>query len=217
FYRRQKELLGTDSGFRELGYLIVATDEAGMLAGRERVAMQARAGLAVRWLEAAQASELNPWLAPDSIYGASYLATDGCIDPARNVRAYSIAMEKAGVELREFTTFTGLELAGGDGTSRVAAVLTDGGRIETSRVDLSRGLYWRLEDGGLLFGMSNHGEAPGPARSIDWAYLESMRVRLARFLPVTRGLELRKVWAATIDYTADHQPILGPGLAADRL
>jgi len=263
FYRRQKELLGTDSGFRELGYLIVATDEAGMLAGRERVAMQARAGLAVRWLEAAEASELNPWLAPDSIYGASYLATDGCIDPARNVRAYSIAMEKAGVELREFTTFTGLELAGGDGTSRVAAVLTDGGRIETSRViltggpqlrevgqaagifipagavrhqvaitqphpafqverqpmgfDLSRGLYWRLEDGGLLFGMSNPGEAPGPARSIDWAYLESMRVRLARFLPVTRGLELRKVWAATIDYTADHQPILGPGLAADRL
>src|SRR5579864_5940217 len=81
--------------------------------------------------------------------------------------------------------------------------------------DLSGGLYWRLEDGGLLFGMSNPQEPPGPARSIDWRYLEAMRGRLAHFLPVTEGMELRKVWAATIDYTADHQPILGPALGAD--
>jgi sarcosine oxidase subunit beta len=64
--------------------------------------------------------------------------------------------------------------------------------------------------------MSNPNEAPGPARSIDWTYLRSMQERLARFLPVTAGLELRKVWAATIDYTPDHQPILGPGLNRDR-
>ena len=63
--------------------------------------------------------------------------------------------------------------------------------------------------------MSNPQEPPGPARSIDWTYLEAMRRRLADFLPVTEGLELRKVWAATIDYTADHQPILGPALSAD--
>src|SRR4029077_8964304 len=64
----------------------------------------------------------------------------------------------------------------------------------------------------LLFGMSNPDEAPGPARGIDWPYMEAMRSRLARSLPVTPGLELRKAWAATIDYTPDHQPILGPGL-----
>jgi sarcosine oxidase subunit beta len=44
-----------------------------------------------------------------------------------------------------------------------------------------------------------------------------MRRRLAHFLPVTEGLELRKVWAATIDFTADHQPILGTALTADRV
>lgn len=263
FYRRQKDLLGTDSGFRELGYLIVATDEAGERAGRERVAMQARAGLAVRWLSPVEAAHLNPSLAAESLHGASYLATDGCIDPIRNVRAYSLAMAKAGVELREFTTFRGLEVAGGDAARRVTAVIADGDRIETSRViltggpqlrevgrtagisipaggvrhqvavtephpaflverqpmgfDLSGGLYWRLEEGGLLFGMSNPDEVPGPARSIDWVYLTDMRRRLARFLPVTRALELRKVWAATIDYTPDHHPIIGPGLAADGL
>jgi sarcosine oxidase subunit beta len=80
--------------------------------------------------------------------------------------------------------------------------------------DLGAGLYWRLEDGGLLFGMSNPDEPPGPARTIDWSYMDAMRSRLARFLPVTAALELRKAWAATIDYTPDHQPILGPGLDA---
>jgi len=81
--------------------------------------------------------------------------------------------------------------------------------------DLSGGLYWRLEDGGLLFGMSNPDEPPGVARSVDWAYLTAMRQRLATFLPLTGQLELRKVWAATIDYTPDHQPILGPAIRPD--
>jgi sarcosine oxidase, subunit beta len=34
-------------------------------------------------------------------------------------------------------------------------------------------------------------------------------------VPVTRGLGLRKIWAATIDYTPDHLPILGPALRPD--
>jgi sarcosine oxidase subunit beta len=42
-----------------------------------------------------------------------------------------------------------------------------------------------------------------------------MRARLAELVPVTAGLGLRKVWAATIDYTPDHLPILGPALDAD--
>jgi sarcosine oxidase subunit beta len=42
-----------------------------------------------------------------------------------------------------------------------------------------------------------------------------MRARLAELVPVTRGLALRRVWAATIDYTPDHLPILGPGLDSE--
>lgn len=258
FYRRQHELLGADSGFRELGYLILATTDEDVRAGRARVEMQRRAGVDARWVEPEAAVELNPNLAPGSIKGASYLATDGCIDPPRNVRAYSLAMRQVGVELREHTTFLGLRL---DQNGTVAAVETSMGIIETARViltggptlsevgrtagmsipvgavrhqvavtephdafdvkrqamgfDLSAGLYWRLEDGGLLFGMSNPDELPGPAREIDWAYMDEMRSRLAALMPATAGLALRKVWAATIDYTPDHQPILGPGLNAN--
>ena len=39
--------------------------------------------------------------------------------------------------------------------------------------------------------------------------------RLARFVPVTAGLGIRKAWAATIDYTPDHLPIIGPVLRED--
>jgi len=81
--------------------------------------------------------------------------------------------------------------------------------------DLPNGLYWRPEDGGLLFGMSNPDEPPGPARDIDWPYLDKMRERMNELVPVTAGLGLRRAWAATIDYTPDHLPILGPALGAD--
>ena len=34
-------------------------------------------------------------------------------------------------------------------------------------------------------------------------------------MPITRDLGLRKIWAATIDYTPDHLPILGPAIRPD--
>jgi sarcosine oxidase subunit beta len=80
--------------------------------------------------------------------------------------------------------------------------------------DLAAGLYWRPEEGGLLFGMSNPEELPGDNREVDEAYLALMRQRLARLVPVTGRLGLRRIWAATIDYTPDHLPIIcrAPGL-----
>ena len=64
--------------------------------------------------------------------------------------------------------------------------------------------------------MSNPDEPPGIAREIDWPYLTEMHQRMAAVMPVTAGLAIRKAWAATIDYTPDHQPILGPALNSDR-
>lgn len=82
--------------------------------------------------------------------------------------------------------------------------------------DLAEGMYWRPEEGGVLFGMSNPAEPPGPARTVDWDYLEGVKKRLGELLPATRELGLRRVWAATIEYTPDHLPIIGPALRGDR-
>ena len=115
FYNGQQAAYGTDSGFRELGYLILAVTEEDERAGRERVAMQRANGLDVSWLDAAEAAATAVTLAADGHRGGSYIATDGAIDPPRNVRAYSLAMQAAGVELRERTAFTGLHTVAGRG------------------------------------------------------------------------------------------------------
>ena len=257
FYRGQQAAYGTDSGFRELGYLILAVTADDERAGRERVAMQQAEGLEVRWLTPDEAVQAVPSLGREGHRGGSYLATDGAIDPPRNVRAYSLAMQAAGVELRERTAFRGLLLDG----SRVVGVETDAGPIATGRVlltggpslrdvgrlaglripagaarhsvavleshpafavermpmvfDIGAGLYWRLEEGGLLFGWSDPDEQPGEARSIDWTAFARWRERLAGFVPLTSELGVRKMWCATIDYTPDHLPILGSAITPE--
>jgi sarcosine oxidase, subunit beta len=262
FYRSQQELLGTDSGFVELGYLILARTERDVRDGNERIEMQRACGLDVRWVDAEEACRLNPTLAAEGHRGGSFCETDGAIDPHRNVRAYSLAMQQAGVQLRERTPFLGLQTAAArGGHRRVTGVRTHDGVIATGRViltggpglravgalvgarifaggarhqvvvtephtafdverqpmvfDVGAGIYWRLEEGGLLWGMSNPKEAPGPAREVDWPYLRRMQRRLNTVVPATRGLGIRKAWCGTIDYTPDHLPILGQVLTTD--
>lgn len=262
FYNRQRDLIGTDSGFRELGYMILATTARDEREGADRVAMQREAGLDARWVDAAGACRLNPTLAAEGHRGGSYCATDGSIDPPRNVRAYSLAMQRAGVQLRERTPFMGLRTAAArGGRRRVTGVQTPDGVIATDRViltggptlravgdligarifaggarhqvvvtephaafdverqpmvfDVGAGIYWRLEEGGLLWGMSNPKEKPGPARQVDWPYLRRMERRLHKLVPVTQDLGIRKAWCGTIDYTSDHLPILGPAITTD--
>src|ERR1700728_1523577 len=51
--------------------------------------------------------------------------------------------------------------------------------------DVPSGLYWRPEEGGLLFGMSDPDEPPGENRLIDFGYLAQMRSKLAALVPLT--------------------------------
>ena len=81
--------------------------------------------------------------------------------------------------------------------------------------DIGAGIYWRPEEGGFLWGMSNPGRDAGPGRAIDWTYLRKMRRRLDSSSRPRAGLGMKKVWAATIEYTPDHLPLLGPLVQRD--
>ena len=77
--------------------------------------------------------------------------------------------------------------------------------------DVTSGIYWRPGgSGGLLWGMSNPEEQPGESGHFDHDYYEQARARIEILFPAVVGLGLRRTWAATIDYTCDHTPILGP-------
>jgi sarcosine oxidase, subunit beta len=251
FYLRQRDEIGTDSGFIEQGYLLPCFTEADVTAARERMAMQTALGVPVRWLDPDEVDKLNPTLVPGQTLGGTFCAQDGYITPPRNVAAYTVALLRSGVEVAEHVAFGGLTRGGVDTSDgRIDAglvVLTGGPKLaavgqlaglripaggvrhqvavterhpdlDPARVpmvfDLAAGLYWRPEEGGLLFGMSNPDEPPGELREVDENYLARMRARLGRLVPVTAGLGLRRIWAATIDYTPDHLPIIGraPGL-----
>ena len=276
FYLSQRDEIGTDSGFTEQGYLLPCFSEAEVTAAHARMKMQAALGVPVRWLDPAEVDAANPTLAPGQTLGGTFCAQDGFITPPRNVAAYTVALIRSGVEVRERVAFRGLTSGGrgaaGDGRGLEAegrgleaegrgvvvetsqglvhaglVVLTGGPKLaevgqlaglripaggarhqvavterhpdlDPARVpmvfDLAAGLYWRPEEGGLLFGMSNPDEPPGENREVDEEYLAKMRARLAALVPVTAGLGLRRLWAATIDYTPDHLPIIGraPGL-----
>jgi sarcosine oxidase, subunit beta len=125
-----------------------------------------------------------------------------------------------GPELAEVGARAGLRIPAG-GVRHQVAVTQAHPDLAPERVpmvfDLAAGLYWRPEEGGLLFGMSNPDEAPGEAACVDEPYLAVMRQRLAELVPVTASLGLRRTWAATIDYTPDHLPIIGPAIARDQV
>ncbi len=125
-----------------------------------------------------------------------------------------------GPELAQVAALANVEVPAG-GVRHQVAVTEPHRSLASERVpmvfDLSAGLYWRPEEGGLLFGMSNPDEPPGEAECVDEPYLALMRQRLAQLVPVTAGLGLRRTWAATIDYTPDHLPIIGPAIAGDQV
>jgi sarcosine oxidase subunit beta len=123
-----------------------------------------------------------------------------------------------GPKLAQVGALAGIRIPAG-GVRHQVAVTEQHPDLHPARVpmvfDLTAGLYWRPEEGGLLFGMSDPAEPPGENRNVDLDYLARMRTRLETLVPATAGLGLRRVWAATIDYTPDHLPIIGPAAGPD--
>ena len=141
-------------------------------------------------------------------------AVDGVETGAGRITAPLVVLT-GGPKLASVGRLAGIRIPAG-GVRHQVAVTEPHPDLRPDRVpmvfDLAAGLYWRPDEGGLLFGMSNPDERPGENVSVDEAYLARMRERLATLVPVTAGLGLRRTWAATIDYTPDHLPIIGPAL-----
>src|SRR5215468_7180727 len=82
FYARFEETLGHPSGYRDQGYLFVATKGSHLAYLKSNFERQRALGLkTVRILEAADVRAMLPLLRSDDIIGGSFCSTDGFVDP----------------------------------------------------------------------------------------------------------------------------------------
>ena len=77
---------------------------------------------------------------------------------------------------------------------------------------VGKGYYVRPEEEGAALGLSNPvDEADTSGRyqiDFDWDYYEEMRPDWESAYPALKDLPVSRVWAASIDYTPDHLPII---------
>ncbi len=78
--------------------------------------------------------------------------------------------------------------------------------------NVSKGYYVRPEEQGALVGMSNAlDDADHSERyqiDYDWDYHKRLRPDWEAEFPALKGLPISRAWAASIDYTPDHLPII---------
>jgi glycine oxidase len=127
---------GIDIDYRAEGTLTVAIgrDEVDRL--RFRHELQARRGLATRWLDGAAARALEPALRP-SVSAGIFCGEDHQVDPRRLVPALRRAASARGASILEQLPVRSLDIAGG----RVGGVVTAQGRCRAATVVIANGAW----------------------------------------------------------------------------
>jgi sarcosine oxidase subunit beta len=215
--------------FEQLGYLFLATTEAGLAELEERREAQASLGVPVEAVDASYVEGLRV----DDVLGATICREDGVADPAGVTRELVRRAAARGVEVRERTD--GLELdadvlvvacgaasphaAGARGVELpirpLVRQLVDVGPV----ADVPRGLPMTIEENGFHFRRVGSdvlrlamGEAEprwdGP-EEVREDLVADWRDRLSHRYPRAAGAGVRRAWAGFYDMTPDAHPIIG--------
>jgi sarcosine oxidase subunit beta len=122
-------------GFHQTGYLLLCGTEEGARGLRAAFELQRSLGVAVEWLEPAEALERVPFLRPDGLLAASFHARDGFLDPHGVVSALRAEAERLGARVRTGAEVVAVEpaaagavdLRAGDRTVRAGLVVNAAG------------------------------------------------------------------------------------------
>ncbi|HCG01650.1 MAG TPA: sarcosine oxidase subunit beta [Chloroflexi bacterium] len=107
---------GGDVGFRQVGYLFLATSAAHIEAHRLGAELQRRCGARVELLDADETSARLPWVVLDDVMGASFGPDDGIADPGAAVASMVSSCRRSGVEISEGVVVQAIEQSGGQVT-----------------------------------------------------------------------------------------------------
>jgi len=216
--------------FQPVGYLFLATTEAGLGELEERHGVQVALGVPVERVDAGFVRGLRV----DDVLGAVICREDGIADPVGVTHELVRRAAALGVEVREHTDALGLDgdllvVATGASSRDVAAArgvdlpvrplvrqLADVGPVEALPPELpmtieETGFHFRSVGADRLRLAMGESEArwDGPAVVRD-ELVEDWRRRLAHRYPSAAGAPVVRAWAGLYDMTPDAHPIIGP-------
>ncbi len=212
--------------FQQVGYLFLATTEAGLAELEERRALQAELGVPVEQVD----PRFVPGLAADDVLGAVFCATDGVADPPALTREVVGRATALGVEVREQTDARELErdvlvIAAGAHSGDfgvelpirpLARQLLETDPIEGLPGDLpmvieaESGFHFRRRDDCLRIAMADVAPRWGFEETVDESVFADRLERLAHRYPPAAGTRIARAWAGLYDMTPDAHPVIGP-------
>jgi glycine cleavage system aminomethyltransferase T/glycine/D-amino acid oxidase-like deaminating enzyme len=126
-----------DCGWVECGGIRLACTPEREQEVLRQVAWAQTFGLDLQLISAGEARELFPLMSADGVRCASFLATDGYLDPSLLTQALAAAARDGGCRVFTHTPVTGIKLRGG----RVVGVRTDRGVVEAEVVVNAAGMF----------------------------------------------------------------------------
>jgi sarcosine oxidase subunit beta len=216
--------------FEQVGYLFLATTDAGLAELRERATTQRELGVPVEDVDPATV----PGLRTDDVRGAVICREDGVADPAGVTRELVRRAAHGGVDVREHTDALELDadvlvLACGARSPRVARALgielpvrplvrqlTDVGPAAAVPPDLpmtiegENGFHFRrVAPDRIRIAMGEASPRWGDREEVDDGLVEDWRARLSFRFPPAAGAPVVRSWAGLYDMTPDAHPIIG--------
>src|SRR5271165_429670 len=143
-WRGMNERVEGETGFRQPGIMYLAETQAELDELETWLEDARQYQLDTRLLTRAEAAELMPGLTGNWV-GGLFTASDGKAEPQRAAPAIAEAARRKGAAIFTQCAVRGIETAGG----RIAAVVTERGRISCSQVVLAGGAWCRLFCGNL--------------------------------------------------------------------
>ena len=136
-YEQFEAEFGVDIGLRQVGYLFLCRTENELAAVESSTELQNRHGGSSEMVSPGRAAQLNPFIDPSVLLGASFSPRDGYAQPRQVVQGYADAARSLGVVFSEQTEVTGIDTDGG----KVTAVSTSRGLVRTDAAICTAGAW----------------------------------------------------------------------------
>jgi sarcosine oxidase subunit beta len=142
FYARFEETLGHPSGYRDQGYLFLATKDSHLVYLRSNFERQRALGLeTVRMVEAGEIARMLPQLRSGDILGGSFCSTDGFVDPYSAMTGFMARALEHGATLWKKTEVAGILTETSGAGRAVSGVETSRGIVATRVVVNAAGAW----------------------------------------------------------------------------